>query len=456
MSEERRNLEVAAQEVFGPSELLLMMNNWIASKSEHRVIQLRGVYLASSKTCYGGFYYDTLKDEKRGESLTMRLSLMHREGIRDGNIVSVSGILNRSITAKGELKLLFDVTRIELLEEQHIDETELRRVELRHLKSSRGFKNIDSILEGILFKEQRPRVALLLAETSITMSDFEAGIKASKSAIDFVEHRVAFSRSKELVAKLQQLDSEEYDVLAIVRGGGSGIESLDEIDVLSAVSELSTPSIGAIGHVEDRLFIKQMLDKVAPTPNGLGQYFADLVERVSEEMSQSRAVLTEKIKKQFEKQLEDSRKQNKELQENLDKLNQTQKKNSVAMEKATEQLKEQLKESQQQNKTLKEKLSSFEEAQRKNTSAMRDIAKQQQEHSNNLQEQLKQLGDSLKFFQEKSENLQRQLTHAQSDNGRLRQELKASQNSKSKIPWPRIAVVAIAICFILAIMLANS
>lgn len=239
-------------------------------------------------------------------------------------------------------------------------------------------------------------------------------------------------------------------------GGGSGIESLDEIDVLSAVSELSTPAIGAIGHVEERLFIKQMLDKVAPTPNGLGQYFADLVERVSEEMSQSRAILTEKIKKQFEQQLEDSRKQNKELQENLDKLNQTQKKNSVAMEKATEQLKEQLKESQQQNKTLKEKLSSLEEAQRKNASAMQDMAKQQQEHSNNLQKQLKQLGDSLKFAQEKSENLQRQLTHAQSNNGRLRQELKVSQNSKSKIPWPLIAVVAISICVILAMMLANS
>lgn len=220
MSEAKGNIQVSAQEVFQPSELIHLMNNWIARKSEYRVIHLRGVYLASGKTCYGGFYYDTLKDEMREESLTIRLSQMHKEGLREGNIVSVSGILNRKINDKGQLTILFDVTRIEVLEEQHIDEAELRRVELRQLKASRGFKNIDSILEGLLFKEQRPRVALLLAETSITMSDFEAGIKAAKSAIDFVEHRVAFSRSKELVAKLQQLDSEEYDVLAIVRGGG--------------------------------------------------------------------------------------------------------------------------------------------------------------------------------------------------------------------------------------------
>ena len=73
---------------------------------------------------------------------------------------------------------------------------------------------------------------------------------------------------------------------------------------------LKTPTIAAIGHVEEKLFIKQLVDKCAPTPNGLGQYFSEMVESVSEKKTKSRAALTEQIKKQFKDQLEAGQKQN--------------------------------------------------------------------------------------------------------------------------------------------------
>ena len=60
---------------------------------------------------------------------------------------------------------------------------------------------------------------------------------------------------------------------------------------------MNTPIIGAIGHVEEKIFIKQLVDKCAPTPNGLGQYFSEMVESVSEKKTKSRAALTEQIKK---------------------------------------------------------------------------------------------------------------------------------------------------------------
>lgn len=83
------------------------------------------------------------------------------------------------------------------------------------------------------------------------------------------------------------------------------------------IVEMQTPIIAAIGHVEEKLFIKQIVDKEAPTPNGLGQYFSDLVETVREKKNKSRAVLTEQIKKQFQEQLIAAQRQNKELQEKL-------------------------------------------------------------------------------------------------------------------------------------------
>lgn len=80
-------------------------------------------------------------------------------------------------------------------------------MELRQKKASIGFKNVDSILEGILFTDNRPKVALIFATTSITLSDFQAGINAAKAAVDFEEHRANFSNASELIGLLQRIDN---------------------------------------------------------------------------------------------------------------------------------------------------------------------------------------------------------------------------------------------------------
>ena len=115
------------------------------------------------------------------------------------------------------------VSRIDVVQEQAIDESEIKRMELRQKKASVGFKNVDSLLEQLLYTDQRPQVALVFAQTSITMSDFEVGINAAKSAIDFTERRVNFSNSQELVWTLQTLDEFDFSVIVLVRGGGGGL-----------------------------------------------------------------------------------------------------------------------------------------------------------------------------------------------------------------------------------------
>lgn len=442
-----------AQEFYQPSELIHMLNNWITSHRPAQVIRLRGIYQKTDSKCYRGFYYDVLKDENREESLSVKVSEGHRNALQNGNVANISGVLSRYVTSDGHIKLTFEVTRVESIEERHIDKAEVRRMELRQLKSSKGFKNIDTLLESLLFKERLPKIALLLAEGSITLSDFDAGIKAAKSAIDFHEHRTPFSKSRELASKLQQLDSEDYDVLAIVRGGGSGIEALDDLEVLSTISELKTPVIGAIGHVEEKLFIKQILDKVASTPTGLGHYFSDLVERVSEEMSRSRAVLTEKIRKQFESQLAASQKQNKELQERLSKLDQTQKKNTETMQQTTKQLEGQLAASQRQNKELQDRLSKLDQTQKQHSEAMQEVSKQQLKQNTVLQEQLKHLGDSLKSSQEQNKRMQEKLDHANMQKEQLKREFATASEKSRENYWKPVAIVAVIVCLFLGFAL---
>jgi len=446
--------------IYKPSEIIGIFNSILAKQSVNaQVVYLRGVYLASGRQSYSGYFYDTLRDEDRQEEITMYVTQQQRENLKNGNLVNVGGVLGRNVNNRGQIQIILNVSRIEVVQEQAIDENEIKRMELRQKKSSEGFKNVDSILEQLLFVDQRPRVALLFATSSITMSDFEAGINAAKSAIDFVEYRANFSNANELVGTLQSLDKGGFHVIALVRGGGARIESLDDISVLERIVSMNTPIIGAIGHVEEKIFIKQLVDKCAPTPNGLGQYFSEMVESVSEKKTKSRAALTEQIKKQFKDQLEASQKQNKELQEKLKVLTKAQEDSVKAQQEATKKHNEQVQAAQKQNKELQEQLKGIQKSHQEQITKLTEAQKLQQEQQKKQQEELnKNLGKMQESNNQLQKNLAaittqnteslKQLAQAKERAKDLEHKLSEAQNGKGNNLWMLIAIIAIILLIV--------
>ena len=456
--------------IYKPSEIIGIFNSILAKQSVNaQVVYLRGVYLASGRQSYNGYFYDTLRDEDRQEEITMYVTQQQRENLKNGNLVNVGGVLGRNVNNRGQIQIILNVSRIEIVQEQAIDEDEIKRMELRQKKSSVGFKNVDSILEQLLFTDQRPRVALLFATSSITMSDFEAGINAAKSAIDFMEYRANFSNAKELVGALQSLDRGGFNVVALVRGGGARIESLDDVSVLGQIVDMSTPTIGAIGHVEEKIFIKQLVDKCASTPNGLGQYFSEMVENVSEKKTKSRAVLTEKIKKQFKDQLEASQKQNKDLQEKLKILTKTQEDSVKAQQEATKkhneqvqaltkaqteatkkhneqiesiqkQHKEQLDKTNKQNEELQKKLGDLTKAHSEQLGKLQIQLKEQTEASS---KQSKEFNDNLKKLTEQNSQVNKELNAEKDKARKLEKRLEEAQAKTGSNIWMIIAIITL-------------
>ena len=453
------------QTTYKPSEIIGIFNSILAKQSVNaQVVYLRGVYLASGRQPYGGYFYDTLRDEDRQEEITIYLTQQQRESLKNGNLVMVGGVLGRNVNHRGQIQLVLNVSRIDIIQDQAVDESEIKRMELRQKKATIGFKNVDAILEQLLYTGGRPKVALVFAKSSITMSDFEAGINAAKTAIDFTEQRVNFSNSQELVRTLKGIDEFGFAVVAIVRGGGGGIEKLDDLDVLETIVNLKTPVIAAIGHVEEKLFIKQLVDKAAPTPNGLGQYFSEMVENVREKQSKSRAALTEQIKKQFKDQLEAGQKQNKELQEKLTILTKNQ---EEATKKHNEQVQaltkaqqesakkhaEQVQTAQKQNQELQKKLSDITKA---NTEAMGKLQNQMKEQSEAHGKAQKEFSESLKKMQDTNGELNKSLSKLTAQNTQaakdlnearekqrqLERQLQEAAEGKSNV-WMWVAIVAI-------------
>lgn len=366
-----------------PSEVLNIFSDYLAKNvTSSKVVFIRGVYFKKKFDQSWKYAYDIIRDENDQREITIVIPPSLRDGLKDGALVLLGGNINRALKDNGTIQLQLYVTRADIVQEQAISEEDMKRAEIRNAKSRIGYKNVDSILEDILYRGLKPRVALVFATTSITMSDFNAGKDAASSQIDFTERRVPFSKPQEVAELLKQLDqNNSYDAIALVRGGGGGIEALDDLIVLESVMNLTTPLICAVGHVEEKIFIKNIADKVAPTPNGLGAYFKDMVESVAEKRSKSRAALVEEVKKQYIQQIETAEKQNKSLQEQIEKM-------TKASTDAQENFKKQSEDMRKQLQTLQESLKSMQKANEDQTKTFNENLTTLQQTNHKLQESL--------------------------------------------------------------------
>ena len=433
----QNNNIVSNVQIFQPSEILNIFSDYLAKNAtSSKVTFIRGIYFKKKFDTSWKYAYDIVRDENDQREITIVIPPSLRDGLKDGALVLLGGNINRALKDNGTIQLQLYVTRADIVQEQVISEEDMKRTEIRNAKSRIGYKNVDSILEDILYRGQKPRVALVFATTSITMSDFNSGKDAASSHIDFTEYRVPFSKPQDVADLLSKLDqNNSFDAIALVRGGGGGIEALDDLIVLESLLNLKTPLICAVGHVEEKIFIKNIADKVAPTPNGLGAYFKDMVESVAERRSKSRAALVEEVKKQYIQQIETAEKQNKSLQEQIEKM-------TKASNAAQENFKKQSEDMGKQLQTLQESLKSM-----------------QKTH----EDQTKTFNDNLTALQQTNQKLQESLTAATAQATKATAELSTSNNrvkdietrlsqSQNKVTlWASIAAIA-TIAAIIAIL----
>lgn len=432
---------------YKPSEVIAIFNNiLVLQNNQARLVCIRGLYFAGKGIPYNGFYYDVLRDESSVHELPIKISEAQRKELTPNNLVEIIGTLGRKITTKSEIKLELNVSRVEILKEQVIDENEIKRIELRQKKTAKGFKNVDMLLEGLLYTDQRPKIALLFADTSITMTDFvQGGGDVAKVAFDFVEFRENFSRTNDLVNTIKRIDSQSYSAIAIVRGGGSGIEKLEALNLLEAVANMETPVISAIGHPEEKLFIKVLVDKVVSVPNDLGHYFKNMMETVNEKKTKSQTALTEQIKKQFKEQLEASQKQNKELQEKLAKLIKSQEEQT---KKHNEQV---LSLNKIQSETIKKHNEQVEGIQKQHKEQLEKANKQSEELRKQLTEQMGRLQIQLRSQTETSDRQSKEfndnLRIMQTTNSRLQEQLSSALRINNV--WKVITIIVVVVLLVL-------
>lgn len=306
-----------AQVIYTPTDILNITKEHL--RTANTLVVVEGIYAKIGRQDYGGFWYETIKSQFSNQKITVIIPTPLRDQLNDGELVQLQGTIEKKLDNAGQVSLQLRVSGIFGKKEKTIDEAELAALEIQQLKATQGRKDVDRIIEAILYEgERKPNIALLYAEASITDADFKAGIQAASAFIQFNQSGTTFTRIPDFIRKLQTLDSGDFDLICIIRGGGSGIEEVfGNIDLARIVVTLQTPVLSAIGHQQDNPLVCKVTDKNIGTPSLLGQYFKDMVERVSSEKANSKAVLVEQVKKQFTTQIETQGKQIAQLQKQI-------------------------------------------------------------------------------------------------------------------------------------------
>lgn len=384
------NSSIAPIEFFKPSEIIRIFNDFLArSSASAKVVYLRGIYLKSiTNTSYGGFYYDRIKDEHTQDEISIKITINQRNELKNGNLVDVAGTIERRINAQGYIQLSLAVSRVNVVQNQVVTELEMKQSEFWKIKSQR-FKNVDTTIENVLYQSKRPLIALVLPSGSIALSDFDTAKRAASTHFDFKEYRVTFSKGVELSSLLKQLDLSGFTAIALVRGGGSGLEALDDFNVLEVVTHLKTPFISAIGHEDEKIFIKRIADKVLISPTDLGNYFRETIERVDKAMNDSMAVLREKVKKEYQAQIDKATKQNQELNKQITDL-------KKSYDEGQKQQKKQIEDANKQNTELQKKLAAITKTSEEGQKLMKKQLEDANKQNTELQKKLGELTESNK------------------------------------------------------------
>lgn len=135
--------------------------------------------------------------------------------------------------------------------------------------------NVESLLLDRLYEDRSPKIAIVTGETSVVDQDFFNQLDSSEY-YDLEIIRVNFGTKTELLEVITNWDK-NVDLLAFVRGGGSGLSLFDEEDLCNRILELSVPIVTAIGHEVDQQLLSKIADRSFATPSAFGAFLEKLV-----------------------------------------------------------------------------------------------------------------------------------------------------------------------------------
>lgn len=283
---------------FTPDDLLWRFNDAVWNKGTTGNITVRGIYIRQDFPLNDGRWIDKIASEINDVRINIVVSENLRKVLEDGNVIVINGFLDRYVDNKdGSIRLQIRVKTADVFERTSLlSAKEIELSAIRHQKMLNGYKSIDALLLDKIEKGIS-RIAMVYPTSSIVHYDFIREAKDATRCFYFEDVRTSFTSVQQLLSTLQDTDKQQFDVICLVRGGGNDFGALTSPEVLKGLVAMKTPTIAAIGHENDKLFINEIVDKSFSTPTSLGGYFkrlADDLERKHRQVQELKDTLLDR------------------------------------------------------------------------------------------------------------------------------------------------------------------
>lgn len=290
-------------QIYSPGSVLGLFSNALKLNATVNLIYLKGRYSFGGGKSYGNYYYDHLFSESDTISIGVRISALLRSKIENNDIYTLRGYIEKSIK-NSSVELRFVVDEIIQQEERAISEEELQRYELIQKKLEKGSKDLESIIRNKLLKDEPVRIANIYGNNAIVQKDFAEGLDISQKYFQVSEYTCSITSSTSIAEKLEEVSESGYDIIALVRGGGDrqSMEVFNDIVLSELFIALEAVTVTAIGHTVDETLLDKLADKRFHLPHDYGAGLHSIVEKLSHEKSNSRALVIDEVKKDVGKQ----------------------------------------------------------------------------------------------------------------------------------------------------------
>lgn len=314
-------MEEQYQEViYSPAAVLHLFNNALNVAQGKRLIQLKGVFQPGKGGNYGGYYYDSLRDESSDAQLTICVPALIRNELQPNKTVTVNGFITRRVVNNASrIEIQLTVTELIGQSQSKYSAEDIKRMELQQAKAAAGFRDVQGFIKDRIITEQSFRIGVIIGKSAIIDQDIRHQLRESVSFYDLYFHRISLISEGEIIRAMEQLDSEGFDIIVVSRGGGENLEIFNKTGIAEQALSLRAPLVTAIGHKEDVTLLQKVADKAFITPSEFGQFLNDTYNHTAEELQHSRAQLVESVTKQlqagYQKEIDNLREQLKNVEE---------------------------------------------------------------------------------------------------------------------------------------------
>lgn len=278
------------QIVYTPDAVIDLVSESLKPALPQTIFQIKGLYKQTSTTLYSGHYFGHLHSTSGGYELTVRVPEKIKPAPVNGQHYVFSGYLTKRARKRGHVELVFNVTTVEGREPQEFS----RMIAIYQQKARQGYRDVVGAIRDKILNGERVKIARLYGLNGIVDKDVEAALNLMEGdreiieqCYDFTEHRVSMGSPSDIEAELLKLDQEGYDLIAILRGGGSNLSVFDDLLLATTAVDLKTPLVAGIGHEVDKPFIQDIADKSCATPTTFGYLLRDTAISALSERRQS-------------------------------------------------------------------------------------------------------------------------------------------------------------------------